>query len=40
VRRVAGLERRLREGERAGFGRFLHPGNLKRLQEAVEAYLA
>jgi len=40
VRRVAGLERRLREGERAGFGRFLHPGNLKRLQAAVEAYLA
>ncbi|BCZ91414.1 DNA repair protein RadA [Thermus thermophilus] len=40
VRRVAGLERRLREGERAGFGRFLHPGNLKSLQEAVEAYLA
>ncbi|AMA75925.1 DNA repair protein RadA [Thermus parvatiensis] len=40
VRRVAGLERRLREGERAGFCRFLHPGNLKRLQEAVEAYLA
>jgi len=40
VRRVAGLERRLREGERAGVGRFLHPGNLKRLQEAVEAYLA
>ncbi|NHK38592.1 DNA repair protein RadA [Thermus thermophilus] len=40
VRRVAGLERRLREGERAGFGRFLHPGNLRSLQEAVEAYLA
>lgn len=40
VRRVAGLERRLREGERAGFCRFLHPGNLKSLQEAVEAYLA
>lgn len=40
VRRVSGLERRLREGERAGFCRFLHPGNLKRLQEAVEAYLA
>ncbi|VCU53477.1 DNA repair protein RadA [Thermus thermophilus] len=39
VRRVAGLERRLREGERAGFGRFLHPGNLRSLQEAVEAYL-
>jgi DNA repair protein RadA/Sms len=39
VRSVAGLERRLREGERAGFGRFLHPGNVRGLSEAVGRYL-
>lgn len=37
VRSVVGLERRLKEGERAGFNRFLHPGNVRRLEEAVEA---
>ncbi|MDM7324688.1 MAG: hypothetical protein P3W93_006860, partial [Thermus sp.] len=35
-----GLERRLREGERAGFSRFLHPGNTRALGKAVEQYLA
>jgi len=39
VRSVVGLERRLREGERAGFARFLHPGNTRALGEAVERYL-
>ncbi|WP_234553325.1 DNA repair protein RadA [Thermus caliditerrae] len=39
VRSVVGLERRLREGERAGFARFLHPGNTRALGEAVEQYL-
>lgn len=39
VRSVVGLERRLREGERAGFARFLHPGNTRGLGEAVERYL-
>ncbi len=39
VRSVMGLERRLREGERAGFSRILHPGNTKALKEAVERYL-
>lgn len=39
VRGVGGLERRLREGERAGFGRFLHPGNTRGLAEAVGQYL-
>ena len=39
VRSVVSLERRLREGERAGFGRFLHPGNTRGLAQAVEAYL-
>ncbi|MFD3004975.1 DNA repair protein RadA [Thermus tengchongensis] len=39
VRSVMGLERRLREGERAGFARFLHPGNTRALGEAVEQYL-
>ncbi|WP_126244812.1 AAA family ATPase, partial [Thermus scotoductus] len=39
VRSVMGLERRLREGERAGFFRILHPGNTKALKEAVEQYL-
>ncbi|WP_243027214.1 DNA repair protein RadA [Thermus albus] len=39
VRSVMGLERRLREGERAGFPRILHPGNTKALKEAVERYL-
>jgi len=39
VRSVVGLERRLREGERAGFARFLHPGNTRALEEAVERYL-
>lgn len=36
VRSVEGLSRRLKEGERAGFSRFLHPGNTKTLLEAVE----
>ncbi|MGQ9510807.1 MAG: DNA repair protein RadA [Thermaceae bacterium] len=36
VRRVEGLPQRLKEGERAGFSRFLHPGNTKSLLEAVE----
>jgi len=39
VRSVVSLERRLKEGERAGFGRFLHPGNTRGLAQAVEAYL-
>lgn len=39
VRRVMGLERRLREGERAGFSRFAHPGNTRSLGKAVEQYL-
>jgi DNA repair protein RadA/Sms len=39
VRSVVSLERRLREGERAGFSRFLHPGNTRSLKEAVERYL-
>ncbi|GAB5602103.1 DNA repair protein RadA [Thermus sp. FJN-A] len=39
VRSVVGLERRLREGERAGFARFLHPGNTRTLGQAVEQYL-
>ncbi|GGM95301.1 DNA repair protein RadA [Thermus composti] len=39
VRSVMGLERRLREGERAGFSRILHPGNLKGLKEAIAQYL-
>ncbi|MFN4072155.1 MAG: DNA repair protein RadA [Thermus sp.] len=39
VRSVMGLERRLREGERAGFSRFLHPGNTRSLGKAVEEYL-
>ena len=39
IRSVAGLERRLKEGERAGFRRFLHPGNTKNLAQAVERYL-
>ena len=39
VRSVVGLERRLKEGERAGFRRFLHPGNTRGLAQAVEAYL-
>jgi DNA repair protein RadA/Sms len=39
VRSVVSLERRLKEGERAGFGRFLHPGNTRSLAQAVEAYL-
>ncbi|ETN88529.1 DNA repair protein RadA [Thermus sp. NMX2.A1] len=39
VRSVMGLERRLREGERAGFSRFVHPGNTRSLGKAVEQYL-
>jgi len=39
VRSVVGLERRLREGKRAGFSRFLHPGNTRSLGKAVEQYL-
>ncbi|WP_038056311.1 DNA repair protein RadA [Thermus amyloliquefaciens] len=39
VRSVMGLERRLREGERAGFSHFLHPGNTRSLGKAVEQYL-
>lgn len=35
VRSVEGLERRLREGERAGFKRALHPGKVKNVEEAV-----
>ncbi|WP_172958098.1 hypothetical protein [Thermus scotoductus] len=37
--RVRVGKRRLREGERAGFFRILHPGNTKALKEAVEQYL-
>uniref|UniRef100_A0A7C2BZ12 DNA repair protein RadA n=2 Tax=Thermus islandicus TaxID=540988 RepID=A0A7C2BZ12_9DEIN len=39
VRSVTGLERRLKEGERAGFCSFLHPGNTRSLKEAVERHL-
>ncbi len=39
IRSVMGLERRLREGERAGFRRFLHPGRTPSLKEAVEGSL-
>ncbi len=39
VRSVTGLERRLKEGERAGFRGFLHPGNTRSLKEAVERHL-
>jgi DNA repair protein RadA/Sms len=35
VRSVEGLERRLREGERAGFKRALYPGHVKSVEEAV-----
>jgi len=33
---MEGLSRRLKEGERAGFSHFLHPGNTRSLLEAVE----
>ena len=36
LRSVAQLEARLREGERAGFGRFIHPGTAAKLEEAVK----
>ncbi len=39
VRSVVGLERRLKEGERAGFSRVLHPGNTRGLAQAVERAL-
>lgn len=35
VRSVEGLERRLREGERAGFRYTLHPGKVKSVEEAL-----
>lgn len=35
VRSVEGLERRLREGERAGFNWALHPGRVKSVEEAI-----
>ncbi|MER3481579.1 MAG: DNA repair protein RadA [Meiothermus sp.] len=35
VRSVEGLERRLKEGQRAGFKRALHPGRVKSLEEAL-----
>jgi DNA repair protein RadA/Sms len=35
IRRVEGLERRLREGERAGFTRLLHPGKVQSVEEAL-----
>ncbi|PZA08225.1 MULTISPECIES: DNA repair protein RadA [unclassified Meiothermus] len=35
VRSVEGLERRLREGERAGFKQALHPGRVRSVEEAI-----
>jgi DNA repair protein RadA/Sms len=39
VRSVEGLERRLREGQRAGFGKLLQPGQIKSVEESVSKYL-
>lgn len=36
VRSVEGLERRLREGKRAGFERLLYPGVVRNVEEAVK----
>lgn len=39
LRSVEGLERRLREGQRAGFGQLVHPPLFKSLESAVGKYL-
>jgi DNA repair protein RadA/Sms len=39
LRSVEGLERRLREGERAGFKRLVHPPQFKSLEAAVGKFL-
>lgn len=39
VRSVEGLERRLREGRRAGFERLLYPGVIRNVEEAVKRLL-
>ncbi|RDI94887.1 DNA repair protein RadA [Meiothermus sp. QL-1] len=39
LRSVEGLERRLREGERAGFSRLVHPPKHKSLREVVDLFL-
>ncbi|MCV5647249.1 hypothetical protein OFN55_31450, partial [Escherichia coli] len=36
VRSVEGLERRLREGKRAGFERLLYPGVVRNVEEAMK----
>ncbi len=39
LRSVEGLERRLREGQRAGFTRLVHPPQFKSLEAAVSQFL-
>jgi DNA repair protein RadA/Sms len=39
LRSVEGLERRLREGQRAGFERLVHPPQFKSLEAAVSKFL-
>ncbi|GIW24877.1 DNA repair protein RadA [Meiothermus sp.] len=39
LRSVEGLERRLREGQRAGFGRLVHPPQFRTLEAAVSRFL-
>ncbi len=39
LRSVEGLERRLREGQRAGFKRLVHPPQFKSLEAAVSKFL-
>ncbi|WP_457636976.1 DNA repair protein RadA [Oceanithermus sp.] len=40
VRSVNALEARLKEGERAGFKKFLHPGTVRSLEEALREAFA